>query len=134
MDQAFAGIDAKAAAATAGIRRLKNPAEEASTLAAMAVKFAVKDEAHHAKLSEEGVKSLLPFRKADGQPATVSAAAGSVTFHIKQGVLIKYEFELHGRIAFDADNTTEVNQKATVEITDVGNTVVKVPDEVRRMF
>ena len=55
-------------------------------------------------MTEAGAKSLLTFRPPNGDGLTVSNPAGSVTFWVTDGKLVKYEFHVSGTISFNGND------------------------------
>ena len=57
--------------------------------------------------------------------------AGSVTFWVTDGKLVKYEFHVSGTISFNG-NDRDIDRTTTVVISDVGTTKISVPDEAKK--
>lgn len=110
----------------------KSPAALAESLADKAGEL--KDEgggAYAGELSEEAARELLSTGQRGGQSApSVSGAKGSVRFWLKEGVLVKYEYALQGKMTF-GQREVDVNRTTVVEIKDVGTAKVEVPEEAR---
>ena len=107
----------------------KSPAAQAEDLAGKAKAIQSDGDAYAGDLTEDGVKALLSFgRPGDDNGPTVSNAKGSVKFWVKDGELVKFEFNLQGTVSFNG-NDRDVNRTTTVEIKDVAATKVTVPDE-----
>lgn len=85
-------------------------------------------------LTTEGVKEMLLARSRDDTVARVpSGAKGWVKFWVKNGVLVKYEYNLQGKILLtDHQQEFTVNRTTTVEIRDIGSTKVQVPEDARK--
>jgi len=58
----------------------------------------------------------------------VNGAKGSIKFWVKDGLLSKYEYQVHGTFSFNGTDR-EINRTHTTEIREVGTTKVSVPDE-----
>jgi hypothetical protein len=71
----------------------------------------------------------MTFRRGGG--ANVSNPSGSVKFWLKDGVLVKYEFKVKGKISFNG-NDFDVDRDSTVEIKDVGSTKIDVPADAKK--
>ncbi len=110
----------------------KSPAALAETLADKAKE--IKDEgegAYAGELSEEAVRDLLSAGRRGAQnPPVVSGAKGTVRFWLKEGMLVKYEYTLQGRMTF-GQREADVHRTTVVEIKDVGTAKVEVPEEAR---
>jgi hypothetical protein len=110
------------------IQSFKAPAAQAEDLAGKAKEIKLGGGAYAGDLTEDGAKALLSFRRpGDDNGPTVTGAKGSVKFWVKDGELVKYEFNLQGTVSFNG-NDRDVNRTTTVEIKDVGATKVTVPD------
>jgi hypothetical protein len=113
------------------VRNIRTPVAQVTELASFA-KDLKKDGDHYSgELSEEGAKTLLRFRRGGDAPA-VSNAKGSAKIWLKDGALIKYEYKLQGKINFNG-NDVDIDRTSTVEIKDVGNTKVEVPEEAKKI-
>jgi hypothetical protein len=77
------------------------------------------------KLLDQGVKRVSKTKRKD------SSGTGTAKIWTQDGAVRKYEIKLHGKVDIDGQET-EVDRTRTVEITDVGGTVVTLPDSVRR--
>ena len=113
------------------IRNLKTPTKEVADLVAGAKELKKEGDVISADLTEEGAKNMQTFRGFDGERPTVSDAMGSVKFWVKGGALAKYEFKLKGKIKF-GDNEFPNDRTTTVEIKDLNNTKVEVPEAVKK--
>ena len=86
------------------------------------------------ELTPQGVSGLLLARSRNDLQTRVSPGAkGSVKFWIKNGLLVKYEYSLQGKIVL-TDHKQEFNVSRTtmVAIKDVGSTKIQLPEEARR--
>jgi hypothetical protein len=112
---------------------MKLPAAEAADLAGKAQGLKEEGGAIVGTLPEETVKEILSRRggrrggDAGGNAPTVTGAKGSVTFWIKDGVLVKYEVSYQGTVGDRQTNRTTVT-----EIKDVGTTKVEVPEDAKK--
>jgi hypothetical protein len=129
------GAERRRDAAAFVARRLtdfKSPAALAETLADKAKEL--KDEgegAYAGELSEEAVRELLSAGRRGAQnPPAVSGAKGTVRFWLKEGMLVKYEYSLQGRMTFGR-REVDLNRTTVVEIKDVGTAKVEVPEGAR---
>jgi hypothetical protein len=114
------------------VQNFKAPAAQAIDLAGKATEIKLDGDVYAGDLTEAGAKELLSFRRpGDDNGPTVSNAKGSVKFWVKDGELVKYEFNLQGTISFN-DNDRDINRTTTVEIKDVGMTKITVPDEAAK--
>ncbi|MEY2410895.1 MAG: hypothetical protein QOF48_3565 [Verrucomicrobiota bacterium] len=125
--------DDRAAWMARRIKSFKTPAEEAGEIA---------DKLKDAKLeqpgvwsgnmTEEGAKSIFSLgrRAGGGAPAD---AKGSAKFWAQDGVLSKFEFTVQGTVKRpDSDEESKVKRATTVEIKEVGSTMVALPEEVKK--
>jgi hypothetical protein len=115
------------------LRNYKAPVAEAADLVAKAKELKQADDAIAGDLTEAGAKDLLSFRPPGGGGGgpEVSNAKGTVKFWVKEGALVKYEFNLKGTISFNG-NDRDMDRTTTVEIKDVGTTKVSVPEEAAK--
>jgi hypothetical protein len=114
------------------LRNLKAPAVEAANIVGKTKDITKTGDAYAGDLTEEGAKSLLTMGggRRGGQAPTVSDAKGSVKFWIKDGVLTKYEYKVSGTVTYNG-NDRDVDRTTTVEIKDVGNTTITLPEEAK---
>ncbi len=113
------------------LRNLKAPAAQASQIVSGVKEFKKDGDAFSGELTEEGAKALLTFRMRSGDGPKVSNPKGSVKFWLKEGALIKYQYNVKGTISFN-DNEFEQDRTTTVEIKDVGVTKLTVPEEAKK--
>jgi hypothetical protein len=113
------------------LRVIKRPADEAAELASFAKDLTKDGDTYVSDLTEEGAKALQTFKMRGGDSMSVNEAKGSAKFWIKEGVLTKYEFKLKGKMRF-GDNEFPNDRTTTVEIKDVNNTKVEVPEAAKK--
>ena len=113
------------------VRGIKTPAKEASELASAAKELKADGDVISGDLTEEGAKKLQKFGSPDGEGPTISDAKGSVKFWVKDGTLIKYEFNLKGKMSFNGNDMPN-DRTTTVEIKGVGTTKLEVPEAARK--
>lgn len=117
------------------LRSYRTPAVEAEDIASKTKELKKDGDAFSAELTEEGAKDLLRFRggrRAGGDgPPPAKNAKGSVKFWLKDGQLAKYEYKVSGTITFNGEDR-DVDRTTTVEIKDVGNTKIEVPEEAKK--
>jgi hypothetical protein len=115
------------------LRAFKHPAAQAQEPLASAKDLKKTDGAYGSDLTEEGAKRLLTFGgRPGGQAPEPKGAKGSVKFWMKEGMLIKYEFNVQGKIVGRDDQEFDINRTTTVEIKDVGSTKLEVPEEAKK--
>jgi hypothetical protein len=120
-------------------RRLQNyraPAAEAEDIAGKTKDLKKDGEAYSADLTEEGAKDLLRFRGGrrgggGGGGADPKNAKGSAKFWVKDGQLAKYEYKVSGTVSFGGEDR-DVERTTTVEIKNVGETKIEVPEEAKK--
>ena len=115
-------------------RNLRAPADQAVEVANGVKEFKADADAIGGDLTEEAAKNQLRMRRGGpngGGGPTISDAKGSVKFWIKDGLLLKYELKVSGKVEF---NGNEMNQDrtTTVEIKDVGTTKIEVPEAAKK--
>ena len=88
------------------------------------------DGVYAGKLSEDGVKSMLTFRRGGTGGPEVRDASGSIRFWVKNGVLAKYQYTVKGTMTWN-DNDMEMDRTTTVEISDIGSTQVELPEAAK---
>jgi hypothetical protein len=113
------------------LRVIKRPTDEAAELASFANDLKKDGDAYASDLTEEGAKTLQTFKMPGGDSMSVTEAKGSAKFWVKDGALTKYEFKLKGKMKF-GDNEFPNDRTTTVEIKDVNNTKVEVPEAARK--
>jgi hypothetical protein len=90
------------------------------------------DGVYSGEFTPEGVKEqLAPNRGPGATPPAVSDAKGSVKFWIKDGIIVKLESTLQGKMTIGT-REIEMNRTATTEIKDVGSTKIELPDEAKK--
>ncbi|MBM3847635.1 MAG: hypothetical protein FJ405_15285 [Verrucomicrobia bacterium] len=114
------------------LRLIKRPSEEARLLAdkALGLKKGT-DGAITTDLDGAWAKEI--FSLLGRRAAAAPSAQGLARFFLKDGVLHKYEFTVRGKIR-SRDDTQEVDliNTITVEIKDVGNTTLEIPEEAKQ--
>ena len=113
------------------VRGVKTPAREASELASAAKELKADGDVISGDLTEEGARKLQKFGPPDAEGPAISDAKGSVKFWVKDGTLIKYEFNLKGKISFNGSDFPN-DRTTTVEIKEVGTTKLEVPEAARK--
>lgn len=93
-------------------------------------------EVYEGKLSTQGAQDIILLRprgprgqavEAEGLQFQVENARGGFKVWVKDGKVVKYTYDLHGTLRFGARDF-ELNRTTTVEISDIGNTVVNIPE------
>lgn len=115
------------------LQNAKTPDQQAATLANSAADLKLGTNGISGNLTEAGAKAMLTFgRPANGDNGpTVANPAGSVTFWVTEGKLVKYQFHVSGTISFNG-NDRDIDRTTTVVISEVGTTKVSVPDEAKK--
>jgi hypothetical protein len=83
-------------------------------------------------LSAEAAKDLLQKAlRTTGRTPKMSDVFGTVSFWIKDGMLIKYEWHLQGAVTFDPQSsaTWSANSTRTVELNSIGTTKLDIPED-----
>jgi hypothetical protein len=119
----------------ARFRNMKPPAVEAGNLADKAKGLEkAADGCYSGDLTEDGAKELLARgrggRGGQTPPPPVGAKA-TVKFWLKEGALVKYEYNVQGKITV-GEQEREVNRTTTIELKDVGTTKLEVPEEAKK--
>jgi hypothetical protein len=96
----------------------------------------VKDEGEGAfsgALTEDGAKSLMTFggRGGGGNAPQITDPKGTVKFWVKDGALVKYEYNVQGKMTV-RDREININRTVTVEFKDVGSTKVEVSEDAKK--
>jgi len=113
------------------LRNAKRPADEAAEIASYAKDLKKEADVYASDLTEDGAKALQSFKMAGGESVPVTEATGSARFWIKDGLLVKYEFKLKGKMKF-GDNEFPNDRTTTVEIKEVNSTKVEVPEGAKK--
>jgi hypothetical protein len=113
------------------LRDYKLPGAQAADLADKAKELKAEGDAISGELTEDGAKALMSFGGGGGQAPTIAGAKGTVKFWIKDGALVKFEYNVQGKMTF---GTREIdrNTTTTVEIKDVGSTKVEVAEDAKK--
>jgi hypothetical protein len=116
------------------MRTFKAPAAQAEEIADKTKALTKSDDVYSGDLTEEGAKSLMTFgrRGGQGQPPAISNAKGTVKFWIKDGMITKYQTKVTGTMKNRDGDDMDVDRTTTVEIKDVGNTKITVPDDAKK--
>ena len=119
-------------------RGVKAPAVEAKELLGLVTTVTVADGVYSGDLTEAGAKARLtpaPFPGGGGfgggNGPEISGAKGSVKFWVKDGALVRYEYNLKGSMDFGG-NAVDINRTTGVDIKDVGATKIVVPDDAKK--
>ena len=112
-------------------RNFRPPAVQAAEIGSDIKELKKDGDAYSGELTEEGAKKLLTFRRGQGAQATVANPKGSAKFWLKDGALVKYQFNVKGTVSFNG-NEFQNDRTSTVEIKDVGSTKVEVPEEAKK--
>jgi hypothetical protein len=92
------------------------------------------DGVYSGEFTPEGAKDQLAPNRGQGQgntPPAVSDAKGSVKIWVKDGIIVKLESTLQGKLTM---GTREIvmDRTVTTEIKDVGSTKIELPDEAKK--
>ena len=112
-------------------RNFKAPAAQAVDVAESTKDLKKDGDVYTGELSEQGAKNLMRFRRGGADGPTINDAKGSAKFWIKDGELSKYEYKVTGSMNSNG-NDIDVDRTTTVEIKDVGNTKVEVPEGAKK--
>ena len=116
------------------IQNTRAPAAEAQDLASKAKDLKKDGDVITGELTEEGAKDLMTLRRGGGgnfNPPAPTNTSGSVKFWLKDGALVKYEYNVKGTMSFN-NNDFEIDRTTKVEVKDVDNTKVQVPEEAKK--
>ncbi|MBM3824245.1 MAG: hypothetical protein FJ404_15380 [Verrucomicrobia bacterium] len=113
-------------------RNFKAPAARAQDLLGQTKELKAEEGVISGELTEEGAKSLMAFggRGGGGGPE-INGAKGSVKLWIKDGVLLKMETKVQGKMSFNG-NDIDIDRTSTTEFKDVGTTQVTIPEEAKK--
>jgi len=121
-----------------GLRNMKPPAVQAADFADKAKELKKAADGYYGgDLTEDAAKELLALGRGargggGGQaPPPPVGAKATVKFWLKDGALVKYEYNVQGKVTF-RDQEREVNRTTTVELKDVGTTKFEVPEEAKK--
>jgi len=112
------------------LRNFEAPAAEALRLLKNIPDLSLADGVYAGKLSEDGVKSMLTFRRGGTGGPEVRDSSGSVRFWVKDGVLAKYQYTVKGTMTWN-NNDMEIDRTTTVEISDIGSTKIELPEAAK---
>jgi len=111
-------------------RNFKAPAAQAVDVAEATKELKKDGDVYTGDFTEQGAKDLMRFRRGSDGP-TINDAKGSAKFWIKDGQLSKYEYKVTGSMDLNGNNM-DVDRTTTVEIKDVDNTKVEVPEAAKK--
>jgi len=86
------------------------------------------------EFTPEGAKDQLAPTRGQAQgnfSPVVGDAKGTVKFWIKDGIIVKVETTLDGKMTF-GQREVEIHRTATTEIKDVGSTRIELPEEAKK--
>jgi hypothetical protein len=89
------------------------------------------DGVYSGEFTPEGAKEQLAPNRGGGNPPTLADAKGSIKIWIKDGLLVKVESTMQGKMTV-GQREIEINRTATTEIKDVGTTKIELPDEAKK--
>jgi len=116
------------------LRNFTSAAEDATDLLKAATDLALNEGVIAGKLSEEGAKQMLSFRRrrggGEGGGPEISNASGSVKFWLADGALKKFSYTVKGTMSWNG-NDRDMDRTIVVEISDVGSTKVEIPAEAK---
>jgi hypothetical protein len=115
------------------VKNIMVPSEEAMAIVKDAKGLKQDGDVISGELTEQGARSLIAFRRRGGGEGgpEITGAKGSVKFWVKDGELVKYEYQVEGTMRFN-DNDVEMNRVTTVQIKDVGTTKVEIPEGAKK--
>jgi hypothetical protein len=114
------------------LKAFKAPPAEAEDLAAKTRELKKGDGGvYSGDLTDAGIKEIFARgRRTASDPRNTK---GWAKFWIKDGALIKYEYNLQGTITVGDDGREiEVNRTTTVEVKDLGSTKLTLPEEAKK--
>jgi len=114
------------------LKAFKAPPAEAEDLASKTKELKRSDGGiYSGDLTDVGIKEI--FARGRRGASDPKNARGSAKFWIKDGALIKYEYNLKGTIKVGDDGReVEVDRTTTVELKDVGSTKLALPEEAKK--
>jgi hypothetical protein len=89
------------------------------------------DGVYSGEFTPEGAKEQLAPPRAGGNAPTLADAKGSIKIWVKDGLLVKVESTMQGKMTI-GQREIEINRTATTEIKDVGTTKIELPDEAKK--
>jgi hypothetical protein len=89
------------------------------------------DGVYSGEFTPEGAKEQLAPPRAGGNAPTLADAKGSIKIWVKNGLLVKVESTMQGKMTI-GQREIEINRTATTEIKDVGTTKIELPDEAKK--
>jgi hypothetical protein len=115
------------------LENYKTPALDAQELASKVKDLKKDGDSYKGDLPADTVKDLMFFRgrRPGGDTPEPGNPKGWVKFWVKDGQLVKYEYNVQGTVNFNG-NDVEVDRTSTIEIKDVGTTKVTVPEDAKK--
>ena len=114
------------------LKAFKTPTTEAEDLASKVKELKKSDGGlYFGDLTETGIKEM--FARGRRTATDPKNPKGWAKFWVKDGLLVKYEYNLQGTITVGDDpREIELNRTTTVEIKDVGSTKIPLPEEAKK--
>ena len=114
------------------LRQAKGPAQEVLDLVGKSKSLKTDEGVVVGELTEEGAKGLMRFGgRRGGNGPEIANAKGSFKIWIKAGLISKLQYHFEGTVSFNG-NDRDIDSTTTIEIKDVGNTKVTVPEEAAK--
>ena len=108
------------------VHNFRAPSAQAINLAGSVKDLKKEGDVYSGDLIEAAAKAQFRF-------GTVTNPKGFVKFWLKDGLLSKYEYRVQGKVDFNG-NEMDFDRDNTVEIKDVGATIVNVPDGAKKVL
>jgi len=108
------------------------PAQMVLSILAQVKNVAASGDAFVAEMSRDYIARAMPLNGRNGPLVVSQGATASAKFWLKDGVLAKYQIKI--KAAFENGDAPPAERTTTVEIKNVGSTVVAVPAEAKAKF
>jgi hypothetical protein len=108
------------------VRNFQPPAAQATNLLSSVKELKKDGDIYSGDLTEAGARAQFRF-------GTVTNPKGFAKFWLKDGLLLKYEYAVQGKMNFNG-NDVDADRDTTVEIKDIGATKVNVPANAKKVL
>ncbi|HYA79087.1 MAG TPA: hypothetical protein VED19_01095 [Candidatus Nitrosopolaris sp.] len=108
------------------VRNFQAPAAMATNVVSSVKELKQDGDAYSGDLTDAGAKAQFRF-------GTVTNPKGSAKFWVKDGLLVKFEVKVQGKVEFNG-NEFDADRDTTIEIKDIGATKVELPADAKKVL
>ena len=108
------------------VHNFQAPAAMATNIVSSVKELKKDGDVYSGDLTDAGAKAQFRF-------GTVTNPKGSAKFWVKDGLLVKFEVKVQGKVEFNG-NEIDADRDTTIEIKDIGTTKVELPADARKVL